>query len=655
MSFRFFRRKPKGSEINPEDIFLDALNLGEFNTDRREGEIEFSLGRRPFTIGAFVVGLGLLILLSRAMILEIARGEELAKRAEENHITSVILPAPRGIIYDRNKKPLATNLPSFEVVLQRDELPDTRGEREHLIETLAAMLQRPKQELSDAGFDPLRDTKDLPKEIVLASDITREEVLDIKSRADILPGVFVRERDLRQYPGPEFAHVLGYVSKTTDQDLKNNPDYTSSDFIGKSGVEAVYEKDLRGQNGERLVEVNSQNAPIGDLPYKAPVIGNGLVLNIDADLQKVLYESMKRHLAEHQKTSGSAIILDPRNGAIRALVSFPSFDANLLRKSLSQSDFNKIFLAANKPLFNRAISGEYPSGSVIKPLIAAAALDEHVIDPSYKIYDPGFISVPNPYNPSQVSIFKDWRPQGWVDMRAAIEWSADVYFYTIGGGYEKVKGLGISRIEQWMKKFGLGRVMGIDLPGETAGLVAGPDNILRTRPKDPIWRLGDTYHVSIGQGSFQATPLQIGMMTAAVANGGTLFEPQVAREELDSMGNVIKTIQPKAVASNLATPKSLNVVREGMRLVATEGTARNFFSHFPVEVAGKTGTAQTGVDKNAHGWFTAFAPYQNPAIVTVVMAENVIENTSIATPVTQDVLYWYFTQGPGASQASVTN
>lgn len=195
-----------------------------------------------------------------------------------------------------------------------------------------------------------------------------------------------------------------------------------------------------------------------------------------------------------------------------------------------------------------------------------------------------------------------------------------------------------------MKKFGLGSEFGIDLPGEEAGLVPGPDTIAKTRPRDPIWRLGDTYQTSIGQGAFQATPLQIAVMTATIANGGTIWRPKVVSAILDKNGNEERRIEPELIANNLADPRSFQIVREGMRLVATEGTARAFFSEFPVEVAGKTGTAQTGFLENTHGWFSAFAPYQNPELVIVVMAEDVQANTGIASRVTRDALYWYFTQ-----------
>lgn len=643
-SHRIFRKhSAPGREVAPEDILMDALNVEDFNTDQMEGQLESALSKAPFLIGMGMVVFGIALLLSRAGFLQIAEGEALAKRAEENKVFSVTLPAPRGIIYDEKRNPLVTNTPSFEVVVKKDELPEDAPLRHEIVGHLAQALGKTPDELKSAGFDP-DSLKSMPEELALASDISREEVLEIQSHPERFSGIYVRTRELRTYPGPAFAHVIGYVGKVTEADTKNNSLYQLSDVIGKDGIEAVYENQLRGTDGKKLVEINSANAPVADLSSEAPVIGKSLVLNIDADLQRVLYDSLKQHIEEQHKTAGSAVILDPRDGAVRALVSYPSFDPNVFRQRISQKDYQNIFLISTKPFFDRAIAGEYPSGSVIKPMMAVAALSEHILDPTYKIFDSGSISIPNPYDPTKETVFLDWRPQGWVDVRAALQWSANVYFYIVGGGYKNIKGLGITKIDEYMKKFGFGEKLGIDLPGEAKGLVPGPQNIAKTRPGDPVWRLGDTYHTAIGQGSFQATPLQIAAMTAAVANGGTLWQPQIVRAMLDENGNVVETIEPKVIREHLGDTNSFQIVREGMRLVAAEGTARAFFANFPVEVAGKTGTAQTGFQKNTHGWFTAFAPYQNPELVMVVMAEDVTANTSIATPVTRDVLYWYFTQ-----------
>ncbi len=634
-----------GREVEPEDILMDALNPGDFNADQMEGRIESALGRYPFIIASIAVAVGIATLVFRAGFLQLVKGGEFAARARDNRFFTISLPAPRGLIYDIRKEPIVKNTPSFEVVLKRSELPETSEARLALAEALKTLLKMSTEDLRETGFDPELSGDELTAEMVVASDIPREQALEIQSRPKDFRGAFVRTRELREYPGETFAHIVGYVGQVDKPKIDEGKGYRPGDIAGKNGVELFYENELRGAPGEQLIEVNSSGVALGELPQKRARIGESLVLNIDAGLQQATYEALLRELKAHGKIAGSAVVIDPRDGAVRALVSLPSFDPNRFRERLSQSAFERIFLSPAKPLFNRVIGGVYPSGSVIKPIVAVAALEEGVIDPSRKIYDSGSISVPNPYRPGEETVFLDWKAHGWVDMREALQWSANVYFYIVGGGYKDVKGLGIARLGEYMKKFGFGSELGIDLPGEAVGLVPGPETIAKTRPKDPIWRIGDTYQTSIGQGAFQATPLQIAMMTAAVANGGTLWKPRVAHAILDENGNVVKKIEPEAIRTNLADPKSIQIVREGMRLVAAEGTAQAYFSDFVVDVAGKTGTAQTGFQKNAHGWFTAFAPYDNPELVVVVVAEDVAYNMAIATPVTRDILYWYFTEG----------
>lgn len=632
-----------GREIDPEDIFLDAMNPGEFDTDRLEGRIESSIGGAPILLGLLIVTAGLLTLAARAGFLQIVRGSDLKRLAEENRVFSVTLPAPRGIFYDRNREALVKNTPSFEVVLHRNEVPDDEPARRELLRAIAGFFSVPPEDLLLLGFDPALPKEKLPAEITVASDVSRETVLQLESEREKFPGLVVRERSLRDYPkGPAFFHLLGYVGKVTDEDLQAG--YRPFDLTGKGGLESYYEHDLKGEAGEKLVEVNSANSRLRDLPEQDPTIGKSFVLNIDAGLQAVLYRSLKNELEAQGKTAGSAVALDPRDGAVRALVSLPSIDPNVFRGRISNADFERLFLNRAKPFFNRAVAGEYPSGSVIKPMMAVAALEERVIDPNLKIWDPGYIDVPNPYSPGNSTRFPDWREQGWIDMRGALQWSANVYFYIIGGGFKDIKGLGITKIGEYMKKFGFGSPLGIDLPGEKAGLIPGPAVLEKARPRDQIWRLGDTYHASIGQGFFQATPLQIAAMTAAVVNGGTLWKPEVVREILDENGSVMETIKPEALREHLGSPESFKIAREGMRLVVTAGTGHAILGSLPIAIAGKSGTAQTGFEQNTHGWFTAFAPFDDPELVTVVMAEDVKANTGIATRVTRDIMWWYFVE-----------
>ncbi|MBI2637257.1 MAG: hypothetical protein HYW88_00015, partial [Candidatus Sungbacteria bacterium] len=334
---------------------------------------------------------------------------------------------------------------------------------------------------------------------------------------------------------------------------------------------------------------------------------------------------MKDSVAAHNKKGGAIVVSDVLDGSIKALVSYPSYDGNMFRGSVSKKEMDALLTDKRFPFLNRAIAGGYPPGSSIKPVIAAAALEEKIIDPLKQIFDPGYIEVPNPYNPDQKSIFKDWKALGYVDMQEALAWSANVYFFIIGGGYDGQEGLGIARLKKYADLFGFGEKLGIDLPGEIPGLMPGPAWKKENLPKDPFWRIGDTYNTSIGQGYVQATPLQINFATAAIANGGTLWKPRVAKAIMDSEKNVIRDIKPEVIRENFIESAHLAIVREGMRRVVRTGSAQ-VLNEVAVSVAGKTGTAQTesGVYEQSqnHAWFTGFAPYENPEIAITVFVEK---------------------------------
>ena len=371
--------------------------------------------------------------------------------------------------------------------------------------------------------------------------------------------------------------------------------------------------------------------------------GRDVVLEIDGELERFAAETLARHIRAVGKRAGALVALDPRDGAVRALVSYPGYDSNLLGSGASLEEVGQLLRDPAKPFFNRVVSGGYPSASTIKPILATAALEAKLIDPARQIYDPGYISVPNPYDPANPTIFKDWKPLGWIDMRRAIAFSANVYFYTIGGGHGGIPGLGIERIKSWLERFGWGSTLGIDLPGEYAGLIPDPEKKKIIRPKDPAWRIGDTYITSIGQGDLQITPLQLAAATAAIANGGTLWKPRVARAIVDDERRVVQAFDPVRLREDIASAGSLAIVREGMRLAVTEGSAIGLAELF-FPVAGKTGTAETGVYGRNHGWFVGFAPYDAPEIVIAVLVEEGSGGSTDAVPVAREVLYHYFTQ-----------
>ena len=478
----------------------------------------------------------------------------------------------------------------------------------------------------------------------MASAELRLEVLEIQSRPDDFPGVTVTEAGRRDYLlGALASHALGYVGRPSRDDLASRAGIRPSDTIGKSGLELSYEETLRGRPGEKLLEVNATGEAQRERFIVKAEPGRDVLLELDGRLQRFAVETLARHLAALGKRAGALVMVDPRDGAVRALASYPAFDPNRFGRATAERELERLLADAGKPFFDRAIAGGYPSGSTIKPILAVAALEEGIIDPERRIFDPGYISVPNPFDPSKPTIYKDWKELGWVDMRRALALSANVYFYTIGGGYRDIQGLGIERMKTWLGRFGWGRLLGVDLPGEYGGLIPDPENKKTIRPKDPIWRIGDTYITAIGQGDLQATPLQLAVSAAAIANGGTLWRPRVARAVLDEAGATLTEMPPEALATNLAKPESLRVVREGMRLAVTAGSAVAL-GELPVAAAGKTGTAQTGVYGRNHGWFTGFAPYEDPEIVITVLVEDGTGGTTDAVPIAKEILYYYFTQ-----------
>jgi penicillin-binding protein 2 len=292
-----------------------------------------------------------------------------------------------------------------------------------------------------------------------------------------------------------------------------------------------------------------------------------------------------------------------------------------------------------KPLFNRALSGLYPSGSVIKPLIALAALEEGIINPEREILSTGSISVPNPFDPTKPNIFYDWKEHGWVDMRKAIAVSSNVYFYTIGGGYEETKGLGVKKIQAWLNKFGFGEKTGIDIKGEKEGFVPSPEWKAETQSEDPIWRVGDTYNLSIGQGNFQVTPLQMALFAATLANEGRVLEPTIIKTIKDKE-RVIYEVNTKARKTLKFKQENLKVIKEGMRLATEFGTAQAL-SGLRVKVAAKTGTAEIGSGKSVNSWFIGFVPYEKPKIAMAVVLERGTASNLVGAPsAARQIIEW---------------
>ncbi|MEI9966744.1 MAG: penicillin-binding protein 2 [Candidatus Moraniibacteriota bacterium] len=619
---------PKPYEITPSgSVEIDDAVLSA--TEPGATKLEWPVQRHILGAFMWLAFLTLGLLGGRVFFLTVVKGEVYRGISSDNSIRSLVIDAPRGIVSDTHGTPLVRNVPSVDLVASAPDLPKEESERTVLKERLAARYQLDRSFL-DVTFDELK--KNTATVIPIKEKLSQEESLTFLEDSAQFPGIQLYQTAHREYiDSPVFAHLLGYEGKIKQEELDEHPDYLLTDSIGKQGIEKSYETALRGLHGFRQAEVDSRGRVVNELGTKNPVAGDDLVLNIDAGLQKKLYESMTGVLSKENLSKGAAIAIDPRNGAVRALVSIPSFDNNLFSEGISQDEYQKLVNDPARPLFNRALSGEYPPGSTIKPVIAAAALSENIISPDREIESRGGLSIGNAY-------FGDWRVNGFTDIRRAIAVSSDVYFYTVGGGYGDIQGLGMERMKKYENLFGYGEPTGIDFPSEAEGFI--PDPAWKKKTFGERWYVGDDYNSSIGQGFVTATPLQILNAVAAIANGGTLYEPRIAQETRSGDGK-IETIPPKVVRDHLISPDILKIVREGMRETVTEGTAQQLKT-LPIEVAGKTGTAQFGGEEKTHGWFVSFAPYNDPQLALIVLVEGQAEEGYNAVPIASDAYQWYF-------------
>jgi len=428
---------------------------------------------------------------------------------------------------------------------------------------------------------------------------------------------------------PGLSHVLGYVS-SPPQEIT----------IGREGVEKQYENILSGEPGLKLIEVDSKNQIKSESVQKLPIPGKSIILTIDAELQSALYNAINTVVEERGFQGGAGIIMNPKTGEILALTNWPEYDANMLSRGEPFQEIQNFLQDERKPFLNRAVSGLYAPGSVIKPLIALAALNEKIVSPETQIFSGGSISVPNPFFPDKPTVFYDWKPHGWVDMRRAIAVSSDIYFYTIGGGYGDIRGLGISKIQKYAKMFGFGSKTHIDIPAEQEGLVPGPEWKKSNFPEDPLWRIGDTYHISIGQGNFQVTPIQVAVFTAAIANNGKLIQPRLLQSENGGVDVNYRMIDNIPV-------EYFQVVQEGMEQAVQFGTA-SALSDLGINMAGKTGTAEIGFKKKlVNSWFSGFAPAEDPKfVITIVLERGPASNLVGAVAVARQVLQWTLIHRP---------
>lgn len=572
-------------DIEPQEIILDQLaRKKEEELGISERKLERPLSKRVLLVLwlSFLFLSGLLLV--KTLQLQIFENENLEVRAEENKFIIQSIQADRGVIYDKDLEQLVFNRPTFDLICEREELP---------LEVANILGEDSPQNLS------------------------HQKLILLETKIDQLQDCLIQRNSMREYKdGEVFAHLLGYTG------------YGENNLIGRDGLERFYEDILVRQSGKLRLEKDALGNLISKEIISLPQPGQSLELFLDFALQEKVYKELKQGIKAVGSSKGAAVMLDVSNGGVLSLVSVPSFDNNLFNQNTEAETLEALFNDPQEPLFNRAIAGQYAPGSVIKPLIASAVLQEEIISPTKYIDDLGLIEVEHRYDPEITYQFRDWAVHGLTDIRKALAVSCNVYFYIMGGGYKDQQGLGPSKIKEYLGLFGWGEKTQIDLPGATTGLL--PDEAWKREFKNEGWWDGDTYHLSIGQGDILVTPIQVAAAFVAIANGGTLYQPQIVQAE------------PKIVRENFIDSENLQIVREGMRQAVTYGSAANWLNALPVAAAAKTGTAQTPKAGYFHNWVTVFAPYDDPQIVLTVMVENVKGMQAAVLPIARNILSWYF-------------
>ncbi|WP_040631144.1 penicillin-binding protein 2 [Faucicola boevrei] len=586
--------------------------------------------KRRVIFAVFFVFFGLLALVARYAYLQIYSHEKYATQSDNNRIKLISAPPSRGYIYDRNGNLLADNHPVFTAVVSPDEIENP----EKTLELLTPIFQLTPEEI-DEGLKALKKSKNEP--VTIKIGLTEQQVAQFSERKPFLKGVSVQSKLTRSYPHAElFAHVIGYVGRINDKESEklDKKLYAGTDLIGKLGIEKQYETLLLGKPGYQSIETNAYGDVIRKLDTKPPIPGNDLYLSLDYGLQKVAHEALAGKRA-------ALVAIDPNTGEVLAFVSNPSFDPNPFISGISSKDYNALREDPDMPLYNRALQGQYPPASTIKPFAGLGLIDAGVMTWESTIFDPGYFSIPGDKHK-----FRDWKKSGHgtVNLHKSITQSVDTYYYKTS--YQ----MGIDRLHDWMTRFNFGKKTGIDLPGEKTGVYPSTEWKMKTYKKP--WLPGETISASIGQGYFLATPLQVANATAMLAATGQHITPHILQK---STGAVDVQIANKPDGKIPFNGKEQDWIRmqNAMEDTVKSGTAKKVYTS-QYRLAGKTGTAQVksiaqGKRYNEaalserhrdHGWFIAFAPADNPQIAVALIVENG-RGGSIVAPLARKVIdYW---------------
>ncbi len=589
---------------------------------------------------AFIVAILLFAVVGRLLYLQVINHRHYATLSEGNRVRIEPVRPTRGLIYDRNGVLLADNLPTYQLEVTLEQVPDLK-------QTLAALGKvislRPED--LDAFHDRLRDKRPF-QAVALRTNLSDEEVARFAVNRQKFPGIDIRARLTRTYPlGAETAHVVGYVGNVSPADLQrlDPSQYSGSSEVGKTGVERAYESLLHGSMGNQQVEVNAQGRVLRVLDYNPPVAGSDLYLSLDVRLQ----EAASAALGSHQ---GAVVAIDPNTGEVLAMVSKPSFDPNLFVDGIGAKNYMALRDDPKRPLFNRDLRGQYPPGSTIKPFMGLAGLFYHAITPTTDVMCPGYFLLPGESRP-----YRDWKRtgHGHTDLRKAITQSCDVYFYTLAVN------LGIDRIHDFLSRFGFGTRTDVDLPNELDGLL--PSREWKRKAHDQPWFPGETVITGIGQGYMLVTPIQLASATATMAARGKRFRPRVLHAVRNPLTGVVINADPQPEGDVGAPAEDFNQIVSDMHNVTKSpwGTAHRISFGAKYAIAGKTGTAQvyslsTNDDEadesqvpealRDHALFISFAPVEAPRIAVAVIVEHGGGGGSVAAPIARAVMDAYFSE-----------
>ena len=548
------------------------------------------------------------VLLGRMVYLQLWRGDYYAKQSDGNRLRQSRILAPRGIIYDSEGKELVNNLPGYAVVLQKQSSykPET-------LQRLSNLLQMPVEEINAK----IKASKNFYEPIMLKNNLDQQMVTKIEEQRRYMPEVMLSVQPIRNYPYHELAvHALGYVGEVSAYEIEQGlfKNITQGSLVGKGGLEKTYDKYLRGEDGAFMEEVDVAGNVVKHYDSVQPIPGKNLKLTIDYELQKELEAFTDKHLA-FLRSSGIApgaraaavVAIDPRNGAVRAMVSRPGYDPNWFVHGISSKNWNSINNDPNYPMNNKVITGEYPPGSTFKIVTGSAAFELKKVGLNEPIFDGGF----HPMVPTMGNAGGE--VLGWLTFIKALAMSDNVYFYELG--YR----VGIDNIEKYAHIFGFGERTGIDLEGESKGLVASKK--VKREIWDEDWRLGDTFNAAIGQGFNLTTPIQLSVMLSIVANGGTKYQPYLVDSITNSDGSLFE--KPKRAEGKHidVSQQTIDYIRMGMSATTQEGGTASYFAGLPKPIAGKTGTAENSHGRD-HGLFVAYGPVDDPELVVVCIVEQ---------------------------------